>query len=95
MHKHCGDSQALQLFDIPQIISYLSTFATLQPGDVIPTGTPSGVGVAQKPERFLVPGEVLETTVEGIGSLKNMVINEEVKGLNIKQPRRGSALSVS
>lgn len=83
------------LFDIPQIISYLSTFATLQPGDVISTGTPSGVGVAQKPERFLVPGEVLETTVEGIGSLKNMVINEEVKGLNIKQPRRGSALSVS
>lgn len=66
------------LFDIPQIIAYLSVFTTLQPGDVISTGTPSGVGVAQNPKRFLVPGEVLETTVEGIGSLKNGIIEEEI-----------------
>lgn len=81
------------LFDIQQIISYLSVFTTLQPGDVISTGTPSGVGVAQEPKRFLLPGEVLETTVEGIGSLKNTVINEQVGRLNSEPSRALTALA--
>src|SRR5699024_587563 len=81
------------LFDIPQIISYLSVFTTLQPGDVISTGTPSGVGVAQEPKRFLLPGEVLETTVEGVGSLKNTVINEQVGRLNSEPSRALTALA--
>lgn len=75
------------LFDIPQIISYLSVFTTLQPGDVISTGTPSGVGTAQDPKRFLVSGEVLETSIEGIGSLKNQVIDENSGGLDLKRSR--------
>lgn len=58
-------------FDVPTIISFISTFATLNPGDVILTGTPSGVGAAMKPPRQLNDGDVLTSRVEGIGSLTN------------------------
>lgn len=57
------------LFDVPQLISWLSAITPLTPGDIIFTGTPAGVGVGMDPRRFLKPGEVVETTIEGIGSL--------------------------
>lgn len=66
------------LFEIPEIISYLSTIITLRPGDIISTGTPSGVGTARTPKRFLRAGEHLETTIEGIGALSNQIITEDV-----------------
>lgn len=62
------------IFDIPAIIEWLSKGMTLLPGDVIATGTPSGVGFARTPPEFLKPGDVLETEVEGIGVLRNKIV---------------------
>ncbi|MFE7417034.1 fumarylacetoacetate hydrolase family protein [Rhodococcus sp. NPDC057529] len=64
------------IFDIPTVISYLSTFMTLRPGDVIATGTPDGVGVGRSPQLFLQEGQRLTTTIEGIGALVNDVVGE-------------------
>jgi 2,4-didehydro-3-deoxy-L-rhamnonate hydrolase len=57
------------IFSVPALIECLSGIVTLLPGDVIFTGTPSGVGMARKPPRFLSPGDVLVSTIEGIGSI--------------------------
>ncbi len=62
------------IFNIPAIIEWLSKGMTLLPGDVIATGTPSGVGFARTPPEFLKPGDVLETEVEGIGMLRNKIV---------------------
>ncbi len=59
------------LFSPAEIVAYISQFTTLQPGDLIATGTPGGVGAGREPQVFLRPGQVLRTTVEGIGSLQN------------------------
>ncbi|MDO4289214.1 MAG: fumarylacetoacetate hydrolase family protein [Eubacterium sp.] len=61
------------IFDIPTIISDLSRGVTLYPGDIILTGTPSGIGMAQDPPRFLEHGDVIESEIEGIGILKNTI----------------------
>ncbi|MFY0634249.1 MAG: fumarylacetoacetate hydrolase family protein [Vannielia sp.] len=55
------------IFTVAEIISYMSRFMKLQPGDIIATGTPSGVGMGMKPQRFLKPGDVMEIEVEGLG----------------------------
>jgi acylpyruvate hydrolase len=64
------------IFDVPHIVSYISGMMTLQPGDVIATGTPSGVGFARKPQVFLKAGDVVEVEIERIGVLRNPVVNE-------------------
>jgi 2-keto-4-pentenoate hydratase/2-oxohepta-3-ene-1,7-dioic acid hydratase in catechol pathway len=61
------------IFDIPSLIETLSAGMTLQPGDVIATGTPAGVGVGFKPPRFLRPGDVMRLAIEGIGELTNTI----------------------
>jgi 2-keto-4-pentenoate hydratase/2-oxohepta-3-ene-1,7-dioic acid hydratase in catechol pathway len=61
------------IFDIPTIISDLSKGMTLLPGDIISTGTPSGVGVGFTPPRFLADGDRIECRIEGIGTLSNQV----------------------
>jgi 2-keto-4-pentenoate hydratase/2-oxohepta-3-ene-1,7-dioic acid hydratase in catechol pathway len=66
----------LLIFDVPTLISYLSTFTELQPGDVIATGTPGGVGMARRPQRWMRPGEVVEVEISGIGVLRNTVGTE-------------------
>ncbi len=65
--KHSGSTKDL-VFDIPALVSYVSQFMTLLPGDVISTGTPAGVGLGQKPPRFLADGDVVELGIEGLGS---------------------------
>ena len=60
-------------FDIPTIIGHLSRGMTLLPGDIIATGTPSGVGFAMKPPVFLRPGDVVECAIEGIGAICNRI----------------------
>lgn len=60
-------------FDIPALIEYCSTFAKLQPGDVISTGTPGGVGFARKPPVWLKEGDTIEVDIDGIGVLSNPV----------------------
>ena len=61
-------------FDIPAIIEILSRTMTLLPGDIIATGTPSGVGFARKPPVFLRPGDVVESDIAGIGTLRNRFV---------------------
>ena len=66
------------IFKIPKLISYLSQFMTLLPGDIISTGTPSGVGLGMKPPKYLKPGDVVELGVDGLGSSKQNVVAESV-----------------
>lgn len=61
------------IFDIPTIISVISAGTTLEPGDIIATGTPAGVGNGFKPPRFLQPGDLMEITIEGLGTLRNTI----------------------
>jgi 2-keto-4-pentenoate hydratase/2-oxohepta-3-ene-1,7-dioic acid hydratase in catechol pathway len=65
---------AQMIFAIPRLISFLSATITLEPGDVILTGTPPGVGLGFKPPRFLVPGDVVECEVEGLGRIRNVFV---------------------
>jgi 2,4-didehydro-3-deoxy-L-rhamnonate hydrolase len=58
-------------FSVPQLVAELSSVVPLLPGDVIFTGTPAGVGVARKPPLFLKPGDVVESTIEGVGTIRN------------------------
>jgi 2-keto-4-pentenoate hydratase/2-oxohepta-3-ene-1,7-dioic acid hydratase in catechol pathway len=60
-------------FDVPQLIEYCSTFAQLEPGDVIVTGTPGGVGAGRKPPLWMKPGDTVEVEISGIGTLRNPV----------------------
>jgi 2-keto-4-pentenoate hydratase/2-oxohepta-3-ene-1,7-dioic acid hydratase in catechol pathway len=64
------------IFDIPYLISFLSNTMTLKPGDVISTGTPPGVGMGQKPQVWLKPGDLVEAEIEGIGVLRNTFVAE-------------------
>lgn len=60
------------IFDVPYIISYVSQFMTLLPGDVISTGTPAGVGMGLNPPTYLKPGDVVELGIEGLGSQRQV-----------------------
>jgi 2-keto-4-pentenoate hydratase/2-oxohepta-3-ene-1,7-dioic acid hydratase in catechol pathway len=66
-------SIANMIFDIPELISYISTFAPLVPGDLIVTGTPGGVGMAMTPPGYLRAGNVVEVSISGVGTLSNPV----------------------
>ncbi|HZO88701.1 MAG TPA: fumarylacetoacetate hydrolase family protein [Chthonomonadaceae bacterium] len=62
------------IFNVPFLVSYLSQVMTLQPGDIVSTGTPGGVGVFRKPPVFLKPGDLVSVTISGLGTLTNPVI---------------------
>ncbi len=62
------------VFTVRQIIAHLSRFLTLEPGDVIATGTPSGTGYGRKPQVFLKPGDVARATISGLGTLENRFV---------------------
>lgn len=66
------------IFDVPTLIEFLSGSTTLEPGTVILTGTPSGVGMARNPPRWLKPGDVVSVEIEGIGTLANPVVLEPI-----------------
>jgi 2-keto-4-pentenoate hydratase/2-oxohepta-3-ene-1,7-dioic acid hydratase in catechol pathway len=61
------------IFDIPTLIETISAGITLQPGDIISTGTPSGVGIGFNPPKFLKPGDKIRITIEGLGELSNQI----------------------
>lgn len=67
------DSTRTLVFDPAALLAYISTFTVLRPGDLVLTGTPGGVGVARDPQRFLADGDVVETEISGIGTLRNTV----------------------
>jgi 2,4-diketo-3-deoxy-L-fuconate hydrolase len=62
------------IFNIPHIVSYLSQFMSLLPGDIISTGTPAGVGMGMDPPRYLSPGDVVELGIDGLGSSRQNVV---------------------
>ena len=62
------------IFGVAEIVSYLSRFMLLRAGDIIATGTPSGVGLGMSPQRFLKPGDVMELTIEGLGDQRQEVV---------------------
>jgi len=66
------------IFRVPELIAFLSSVFTLEPGDVVSTGTPSGVGFARKPPVYLQPGDEVVVRVEGLGELRNPVVAETV-----------------
>jgi acylpyruvate hydrolase len=69
---------ANMIFKIPQLIAFISNVMTLQPGDIIATGTPAGVGFYAKPEkRLLKPGDLMEAEIEGIGLLRNRIVSAD------------------
>jgi len=65
------------IVDVPSTIEFFSSFTRLRPGDVIATGTPGGVGFARQPPVWLQPGDVIEVTIEGVGSIRNRVVAED------------------
>ena len=66
------------IFSVPRLIAEISAVLPLLPGDVIFTGTPSGIGAVRQPARFLQPGDILETWVEGVGHLRNRFVPADV-----------------
>lgn len=65
------------IVDVASCIEFFSSFTTLRPGDVIATGTPGGVGFARTPPVWLTPGDVIEVSIQGIGTIRNKVIADE------------------
>lgn len=65
------------IVSVARAVEFFSTFTTLRPGDVIASGTPGGVGFARTPPVFLLPGDLIEVTVEGVGTISNRVVAEE------------------
>jgi 2-keto-4-pentenoate hydratase/2-oxohepta-3-ene-1,7-dioic acid hydratase in catechol pathway len=65
------------LVDVPSTVEFFSSFTTLRPGEVIATGTPGGVGFARNPPVWLQPDDIVEITIEGIGTIRNRVVAED------------------
>ena len=74
-----SDTTADLLFDAVALVQYVSTMVRLNPGDLIATGTPGGVGHARTPKRYLVGGETVVAEIDGIGRLENVVVKEEAR----------------
>ena len=68
------------IFDIPAVLGYISAIVALEPGDIVSTGTPQGVGLGRKPQRWLRPGEEVAIEISGIGRLVNRTVNASVVG---------------
>ncbi|MBK1622142.1 fumarylacetoacetate hydrolase family protein [Afifella marina] len=71
--RQSGNTNTL-IFNVPHVVSYLSQFMTLMPGDVISTGTPPGVGMGMKPPVYLKVGDVMELAIEGLGTQRQTVV---------------------
>lgn len=73
-HRYQDGSTRTMVFGVRHLVSYISQFMSLQPGDVISTGTPPGVGMGQKPQVYLKPGNVIRLGVEGLGEQRQQVV---------------------
>ena len=71
--RQTGNSNTL-IFDVPTVVSYLSQFMTLMPGDVISTGTPPGVGMGRKPPVYLKEGDRMTLSIQGLGEQSQVVV---------------------
>jgi len=73
-HRYQSGSTATMVFGVAHLVSYLSRFMSLQPGDIISTGTPPGVGLGQKPPVYLRPGNIIRLGIEGLGEQRQTVV---------------------
>jgi 2-keto-4-pentenoate hydratase/2-oxohepta-3-ene-1,7-dioic acid hydratase in catechol pathway len=73
-HRYQNGSTSTMVFGVAHLVSYLSRFMSLQPGDIISTGTPPGVGLGQKPPVYLRPGNVIRLGVDGLGEQRQTVV---------------------
>ena len=73
VRRQTGNTRTM-IFTVAKIVSYLSRFMTLMPGDIIATGTPPGVGMGMKPQQFLAPGDEMHLSIEGLGEQRQKVI---------------------
>ena len=67
-------STATMIFKIPELLAYITEFMVLEPGDIVTTGTPAGVGSAKKPAEYLMAGDVMTLTIEGLGAQRQTVV---------------------
>ncbi|NID06706.1 fumarylacetoacetate hydrolase family protein [Luteibacter jiangsuensis] len=73
-HRYQNGNTRTMVFGVAQLVSYISRYMTLMPGDVISTGTPAGVGLGLKPPTYLKPGDVIELGIEGLGRQRQDVV---------------------
>jgi 2,4-diketo-3-deoxy-L-fuconate hydrolase len=73
-HRYQNGNTRTMVFGVATIVSYISRFMTLMPGDIISTGTPPGVGLGQKPPKYLQPGSVMELEIEGLGRQRQVTV---------------------
>ena len=73
-HRYQAGSTRTMIFDVAYLVSHISRYMTLMPGDIISTGTPPGVGMGQKPQVFLTAGDVVELGIEGLGRQRQQVV---------------------
>ena len=76
-HRYQNGSTRTMVFGVPFLVSFISRFMSLQPGDVIATGTPPGVGMGQKPPRFLRDGNEVRLGVQGLGEQRQRVTGRQ------------------
>ena len=74
-HRYQDGSTSTMVFGVAYLVSYLSRFMSLQPGDIISTGTPPGVGLGQKPPTYLRAGNVIRLGIEGLGEQRQRVVS--------------------
>ena len=75
-HRYQDGSTATMVFKVPHLVANCSQFMSLQPGDIISTGTPPGVGMGQKPQRYLAGGETMRLGIDGLGVQTQRVVNQ-------------------
>jgi 2-keto-4-pentenoate hydratase/2-oxohepta-3-ene-1,7-dioic acid hydratase in catechol pathway len=73
-HRYQNGTTATMVYQVPFLVSYLSQFMSLQPGDVITTGTPPGVGMGQKPPKYLVAGQTMTLGIQGLGEQRQRTV---------------------
>jgi 2,4-diketo-3-deoxy-L-fuconate hydrolase len=73
-HRYQDGSTRTMIFDVAYLVSHISRYMTLMPGDIISTGTPPGVGMGQKPQVSMRPGDVVELGIEGLGRQRQQVV---------------------
>lgn len=78
-HQYQNGSTRTMVFGVATLVSYISRYMTLMPGDIISTGTPPGVGLGQKPPVYLKPGDVMELEIEGLGRQRQETISNEAR----------------
>ena len=88
--RYQNGSTSRMIFDVPTLVSYVSHFMTLAPGDIISTGTPAGVGLGLKPPRYLKSGDVMELGIQGLGTQRHRIVAapEEGRGIGVARDQR-------